>query len=134
MKGKGVLVIVLSIGVAFAWAQGAGLAAAWGIGGQSGVPQGDAARDAVDNVSSNSPAQTNPVEGDAATENGESDIISLVLDGSLQVAAIVGNMVLVAPILTDLTAPVWFAAPLGSLAVFAATMLIIQFITNRVLR
>jgi hypothetical protein len=132
MKGKGVLVIVLSIGVAFAWAQGAGLAAAWGIGG--GVPDGTAARGALNNSSADSPAQTNPVEGDAATENGDSDIVSLVLDGSLQVASLVGNIVLVAPILTDLTAPVWFAAPLGSLAIFAATMLIIQFVTNRWLR
>jgi hypothetical protein len=126
------IILVLCLGVGFTAVEGAGLATAWGTDPQT---SGDAVQKALNDSSDASAVQKDePVVGDAATENGDSNIVSLILSGAQRVASAFGKVVLLPLTLHQLGVPAYLAYPLGSVINVVAGIAIIQFITGRVLR
>jgi hypothetical protein len=133
MRSQSVVILVLAFGAAFAIVGGAGLDAAWGVDGAT--TDGEAVRDALNESAQNSSVNDeSPVRGDPATDDGDGNIVSLVLDGAGTIASAAGKVVLLPATLMGLGAPAWFAVPLGSFAVFVTGVGIIQFVTGRVWR
>lgn len=132
MKAQPILLAVLAIGVAFAWVGGAGLAGAWGVGGD--VPEGDAA-ERVLNQSDQGAAvgDGTPVQG-GTIEDSDDALAPFIINGAGRIATLLGRAALFPLTLVDLGAPLWFAQPLGGIIGLAITVGIVQFITGRTLR
>jgi hypothetical protein len=132
MKAQPILLLVLAVGVAFAWAEGAGLAAAWGIGGE--VPQGDAAQRALNQSNDRAAVgEGTPVRG-GTIEDSDDALAPFIINGAARVATLLGRAALFPLTLVDLGAPLWFAQATGGVIGLAITVGIVQFITGRTLR
>jgi hypothetical protein len=130
--GAPLLVLTLALGLAFAWVQGAGLAAAWGVGDDP-VPEGTAAQDVLDDAANDSAtSQGGAITGDAGTENGDSNIVSLILSSATRVATILGYVLVLPAVLVELGFPAWFALPLGGVVSLVVTIAIAEWVSGRV--
>lgn len=131
MRTTGAIIAVLLFGFAFTVVSGAGLAGAWGIDNPLG---GSDAAGAFGDAGEQSPGGEGSVGGSAQQSSGETDIVSLTLDGARFFGFVVGKIALLPITLNQLGLPLFAAAPIGLFAQFLGGVGLIQFIGNRVWR
>lgn len=127
MRTNAVWFIVMALGIA---------SLMWGLSGVGGVLSGPSAADDLssgDELESQAPG-TPQINGSADTNSGESDIVGLILAGGAGVANFIGMAILLPIELQRLGFPHWFAYPIGLGVQFLATIGLVQFVTNRVMR
>lgn len=74
------------------------------------------------------------VNGSASSADGEGDIVGFIISGGQAIAGFVGVVVLLPLELERLGFPYWFAYPIGIGTQFIASIGLIQFVTNRILK
>lgn len=127
MRTNFVWFLVLAMGIA---------ALMWGLAGVDSALTGPSATDDLESGSeleSQAPDEAR-VNGSANSNDGESDIVGLILAGGAGLGNFI-NMAILLPIeLQRLGFPQWFAYPIGLGVQVLALVGLIQFVTNRVLR
>lgn len=108
----------------------------WGLSGVDSALTGPSATDDLksgDELERQAPGEAE-INGSANSNDGESDIVGLILAGGAGIGNFI-NMVLLLPLeLQRLGFPNWFAYPIGLTVQVIASIGLIQFVTNRVVR
>lgn len=127
MRTNYVWFVVIALGVS---------ALMWQLAGVDSALSGPSATDDLqsgDELESQAPGEAE-INGSANSNDGESDIVGLILAGGAGIGNFV-NMALLLPLeLQRLGFPYWFAYPIGLCAQIIALVGLIQFVTNRVVR
>jgi hypothetical protein len=125
MRTIAVVLVVFSIAVAVAILQGSGFAAVWG----GETPQSQVAQEQLDEAATEVNPNNQPVEG--PVNSGDSSLTGIIVDGIGGIVNIAGAVATLPSTLANLGFPVWFAAPVGSLAVIITGIGVVQFATGR---